>query len=155
VSDDNPFAASQSGVSVRATGVDVGISVGLALAMLAAGGYLCGWAIEEFGSFGAISLWATGAIAGFVAAKLIKPNKVAGYVLASGVVITFVVAEVYWIHWNYVGAEDWPTAVGMFPRFLREFKTDALIGGLFTFFGAASVYRQAGQRYRYIQVVDA
>ena len=156
MSDDNPFDAAHAPASTGTSSLwDLGISIGLALATFVGGGYLCGLALEQFGSLGAISLWATGGIAGFVAAKLIKPHKVAGYVLAAGVVLAFVVAEICWIHWNIVGAEEWPTAISMFPTFLKEYQMDALMGAIFTFFGAASAYRQAGRRYRYIQVVEA
>ena len=156
MSDSNPFeATSASAKHPPPAPRDLAITVVLTIAAALGGGYVCGLVLDKYGEFGSVSLWLLGWIVGAVAAKLIKPHRVAGYLLAGGVVAAFVVAEVCWIRLNIENAEQWWEAAKRFPLFLQQFQLSALIAGLMTFFGAGSAYRQAGQRVRYVAVVDA
>lgn len=154
MTNDNPFQADFTKAKPEglSSGMQWAIIGALSLLTVVVGGYLSGCAIDRFGAMGAVAIWATGGIAGFVAAKLVSPDRAFGYLLAAAVVVAFLVAETCWIHWHIKGAETLTAAVALLPQFFSDYSTDALVGGVLTFFGASSAYRQAGIRYRYIPV---
>ena len=127
------------------SGTLIGAAVGLVTAL--AGGLLCGLMVDQFGSIGSISLWALGFLAGLAAFKLMQSrNNSVACILVVACVLAFLIAEVSWIHWNIAGAESWMDALAKFPQFLKEFKVDAFIACIFTFFGCQAAYRQTAVR---------
>lgn len=118
------------------------LAAAIGLATTFGGGFLCGVMIDQFGSIGAISLWALGFAAGLSANKLTQRSPEVAWILCIACLFAFVVAEVCWIHWNIVGAETWVAALEEFPTFLKEYKVDAFIAAIFTFFGCQAAYRQ-------------
>jgi hypothetical protein len=119
----------------------VGAALGLATAL--GGGFLCGWMIDQFAPVGSISLWALGFVSGFTATKLTQTrNNTTACILVVACVLAFIVAEVCWIRWNIQGVESWTGAITKFPLFLKQFRLDAFIAVIFTFFGGQSAYRQ-------------
>jgi hypothetical protein len=122
---------------------DLVIVVVVALATALGGGCLCGLMIDQFGSLGGISLWALGFIAGLAATKLTQRRSNAmACTLIAACVLAFIVAEVCWIRWNIRDTETWSAAIAKFPLFLQQFRLDAFIAVIFTFFGCQAVYRQ-------------
>ena len=121
-----------------------------------AGGFACGLVIDRFGELGCISLWAMGAFAGFVAQRILGGrSRLVGLVLIASCVSTLVIAETCWIHWHIKqGAESWLAAFGLLPTFVQDYERSALIGAIFTAFGAWSAYRQNAVRYRLVAVDD-
>ncbi len=119
----------------------VSAAVGLATAL--GGGCLCGLMIDQFAPVGSISLWALGFVSGFAATKLTqRRSNATACILAVACILAFVVAEVCWIRWNIQGVESWTDAITKFPRFLKQFRIDAFIAVVFTFFGCQAIYRQ-------------
>lgn len=151
----NPYDGSSPVPAQSTAPRDVAIAAVASILVAFAGGYGCGLVIDQFNEIGSVSLWLLGWAAGAAVSKVITPRKTAGYLLAASVMVAFVLAEITWIHFNIEGAEDWFEAAKMFPLFLQQYQISALLGGLMAFFGATSVYRQTGQRVRYVAVVDA
>ena len=121
------------------------MAIGLAILGVALGGYLCGCAIDYFGSMGSISIWALGGVLGWAAGKFLLPKRSTAYVLVGAVVLSFFVAETCWIKWNIVGVKTWGEAIEKLPLFFQTYRVDGLVAGLMTFFGANSTYRQASR----------
>lgn len=128
----------------------------LAMAVMSLGGYASGLAITKFGTLGAASLWLIGEVAGAAGRKLIpEKNKLAGVILAVACVVAFLVAEVCWIHWRIVPAQQsWSAAIRYLPTFVERYTTSALIGAICCFMGASSAYRKVARRYRIVHVVE-
>ena len=120
------------------------------------GGCLCGLVISEFGTLGAASLWLLGEAAGAVGKKIVpQKNKMVGFVLAIACLVSFVVAEVWWLRWNTVqGEESWIVAVRLLPTFVKEYTRSTIIGAIFAAIGANAAYRHMARRYRTIHVAD-
>ena len=152
--DAKPAAASPSGSKRPPRNVPLAILWAIAVATL--GGYICGLAISEFGTFGAISLWGLGAGAGHVGRKLLgAPSRPVAWCLVVACVAALVFAEVSWVHWNTVqGEEGWWAAVGLLPAFVEEYSFSALVGGVFTGMGALSAFQQTARRYRIVMIVE-
>ena len=122
----------------------IGVVLGVATALL--GGYLCGLMIDHFAPVGSISLWALGFIAGFAATKLThRRSNATACILVVACALAFIVAEICWIRWNIQGVETWTDAIAKFPLFLKQFRLDAFIAVIFTFFGGQSAYRQTAR----------
>ena len=63
--------------------------------------------------------------------------------------------EVCWIYWNIEGgSESLYAAIRLLPKFVQTYQITVLIGAIFTVFGAMSAYRQAGVRYRLVEVAE-
>ena len=122
---------------------DTMISAALGVATALGGGFLCGWMIDQFAPVGSISLWALGFVSGLAANKFTQSrSNTMACTLVVACVLAFVVAEVCWIRWNIQGVETWTDAIAKFPLFLKQFRIDAFIAALFTFFGCQAIYRQ-------------
>ena len=133
-----------------------GVGWVLLLAVLCAtlGGYLCGLAVQAFGTAGFVSVWALGVMAGFVARKILAtPSRLAGWVLVVACVGAVTFAVVCWLHWCTVqGEESWWVAFTCLPVFVKEFYRAAMFAALFTAIGAWSAYSGAAIRYRMVRV---
>jgi hypothetical protein len=125
--------------------------------LFAIGTVVCSWLVVQFSELGGIGLWAVGGLGGFVARKITRsPSAFVAWVLVGICIILFPIAEVSWIHWKTKqGAElSWLQCIPLLTVFVREYKFAALIGALFTYFGAQSAYWQAGRRYRMVMVAE-
>ena len=121
------------------------IALGIASIVVLAGGPLTAWLSdpEVFGQLGSLALWGLGFLSGWIARQLgVAPHSLAAWVLAIAVIGTAFLSELCWIRWNIVGAENWQTAISMFPQYLWDFRTSVLITGLIAAFGAFSVFAQ-------------
>ena len=145
----SPFTSSDSSYSR-----DLGIGFAMAVATALIGAYVCANVIHSFGEFGALELLLLGWLAGSAARKMMsRPRKIVGYAMAAAVIIATLVSEVAWIRWNIVGVDSWGKAIGLLPTFCQQYPISALVAGLCGFFGASTAYKEAGLRYRTIQVV--
>jgi len=82
------------------------------------------------------------------------PGRVVGWALVIACGAALLIAEACWIHWNTVqGADSFWTAFTLLFTFVQEYQISALLGTIFTVFGAASAYRQTVVRFR-IELVD-
>ena len=135
---------------------NVPLAVLWAIAVATIGGYVCGLAISQFGTFGSISLWALGALAGSMGRKILgAPSRPVARCLAVACAVAFVVAEVCWIHWHMIGGdESWWAAIALIPKFVQRLSVAAFVGAIFTFMGALSAYQQMARRYRIVMVVE-
>lgn len=139
-----------------ASAKNVPLAMVWALITATAGGFACGLVIDRYGELGSITLWAMGAVAGYVGQRILTGrSRLVGFVLIASCVSALVIAEVCWIHWNTEqGAESWLTAFTLLPTFVQEYERAALIGAMFTGFGAWSAYRQTAARYRRVAIDD-
>lgn len=134
---------------------DLGIGIAVAVAAVIVGGVVCVWAVNRFDDIGAFSFLLLGWIAGPAARKLMtRPRKVVGYALAAAVVVAMLIAEVTWIRWNILDVDGWGQAISLLPDFVEQFTSSAFIAGFCAFVGASSAYREAGVRYKMVQVVE-
>lgn len=121
------------------------VAVVIGAAMVVLGGYAAAIVMDQVGTMGGITLWALGGIGGILYQRLAMNGRqvAAGWILIVACVLAFVVAEVLWINWNIVDATPLAKALSLFPTFLAEYKTDAFIAAIFTFFGAGAAYKSA------------
>ena len=153
-SDDNPYEAPRRfSVSHRrhgtlGSGNNVPLAIVWTLIIATVGGVACGLLIDRFGELGSISLWAMGALAGYVAQRILGGgSRLVSFALVASCVSAFVIAETCWIHWNTKqGAESWLAAFALLPTFVKDYEIAALMGAIFTGFGAWSAYRQTADR---------
>ena len=135
--------------------LDLAIAGGIGILVATLGGYLCGLAIEQFGELGSLSVAVLGWFGGTTVRKLMsRPRPLAGWILVIAVFVAIIVAETMWIRWNIKDVNDWGKAVSLLPQFCKQYSTSALFAGIFAVFGAISAYREAGIRYRVVQIVE-
>lgn len=134
---------------------DIGIGAAIAIVTALGGGYVCAKVIHGFGEMGVMLLLLLGWLAGSAARKLMtRPRKVVGYLIGGAVVLAMLIAEVAWIRWNIKDVESWGKAISLLPTFCQQYSMSAIIAVVCSIFGASSAYREAGVRYRIVQVVE-
>lgn len=146
----SPFASSDPSYSR-----DLGIGFALAIATVLVGGYVCANVVHSFGEMGALVFLLLGWLAGTAGRKMMsRPRKPVGYAIAVAVIIAMLISEVAWIRWNIVDVESWSQAIGLLPTFFREYTMSAVVATVCAIFGASTAYREAGLRYRIVQVIE-
>ena len=134
---------------------DIGIGIAVAIVTALLGGFICAQIVHRFGEIGAFIFLLLGWVAGLAARKLMtRPRKLAGYMVAAAVILAMLISQVSWIRWNIEDVDSWGEAISLLPTFCKEFQMSALIAALCGIFGASSAYREAGVRYRLVQVVE-
>lgn len=115
----------------------------LGILVAAAGGWLAGLAVDQFGEVGSVTVWFIGVLAGWVVDRMgWRGNVIVFGLLVAGIAAAGVVAEVCWMRWNIQQADSWVAAVQLLPRFIQEYRTSAFVMLVFIVFGSLSAYHQ-------------
>lgn len=128
--------------------MDITAAIAWSVFIAFTGGIACGWCVSHLGELGSLSLAACGALAGYVSRKLTRrASKLAGACQVIATCLAFFIAETCWLHWNTRNGEpSWWAAISVWPAFLREYTTSAVIAAACTAYGAWSAYGYAAGR---------
>jgi hypothetical protein len=133
------------------------VCIAWAVVVAIGGGLLIGWLLTtRNGLFGNIGFMVLGFVAGWVARKFNgRGVPWVGVALAVSIIVSFVIAEIAWLHWAGIdGAETWAGAARL-ALTLPDIGTGVfLLGLLCALFGAYSAWWWGGSRWKLFIVPD-